>query len=213
MFTGIVEDVGTVESLSPLRAGTALTVATRLPDEGMAVGDSVAVAGVCLTVTRREPGRFTADVSKESLSKTTLGDLRPGGRVNLERSLTLSGRLGGHFVYGHVDGTASIREIRPLGEARVFHLQADPSIMKFVVYKGAVAVDGVSLTVSAVQRDGFELALIPITLERTTLGATRPGTRVNLETDIVGKYVFRYLGGGGGEGGITLDFLKRHGIS
>jgi riboflavin synthase len=212
MFTGIVEDVGTVESVSPLRAGTALTVATRLPDEGMAVGDSVAVAGVCLTVTRRAPGKFTADVSKETLSKTTLADLRPGGKVNLERSLTLSGRLGGHFVYGHVDGTGTIREIRPLGEARVFHLQADPSIMKFVVYKGAVAVDGVSLTISAVRRDGFELALIPITLERTTLGAARPGTRVNLETDIVGKYVFRYLGGGG-EGGVTLDFLKQHGIS
>jgi riboflavin synthase len=132
--------------------------------------------------------------------------------VNLERSLLLSGRLGGHIVYGHVDGVGTIREIRPLGEARVFHLQADPSIMKFVVYKGAIAVDGVSLTVSAVQRDGFELALIPTTLERTTLGLARTGARVNLETDIVGKYVFRVLGGGG-EGGVTLSFLKQHGIS
>jgi len=213
MFTGIVEDIGTIESLTPLQAGTALTIATRLPDEGMAVGDSVAVSGVCLTVTGRQRGNFTADVSKETLSRTTLGGARPGGKVNLERSLALSGRLGGHIVYGHVDGTGAVREIRPLGEARVFHLHADPSIMKFVVYKGAVAVDGVSLTVSAVRQDGFELALIPITLARTTLGEARPGFRVNLEADIVGKYVFRYLEGGGESGGVTLDFLKRHGFS
>jgi riboflavin synthase len=213
MFTGIVEDIGKIESLAPLRAGMALTIATSLPDEGMAIGDSVAVSGVCLTVTGRERGRFTADASKETLSKTTLGGFRPGGIVNLERSLALSGRLGGHIVYGHVDGTGTIREIRPLGEARVFHLQADPSIMKFVVYKGAVAVDGVSLTVSAVRQDGFELALIPTTLDRTTLGEARPGSRVNLEADIVGKYVFRYLEGGGESGGVTLDFLKKHGFS
>lgn len=212
MFTGIVEDVGTIESMSPLRGGKAITVAMNLPDEGTAPGDSVSVSGVCLTVTKRDPGRFTADVSQETLSKSTLGTLRAGTRVNLERALSLSGRLGGHIVYGHVDGVGTIREIRPLGEARVFHLQADPSIMKFVVYKGAIAVDGVSLTVSAVQRDGFELALIPTTLERTTLESARTGVRVNLETDIIGKYVFRYLGGGG-EGGLTLGFLKSHGIA
>ncbi|MEW6720292.1 MAG: riboflavin synthase [Thermodesulfobacteriota bacterium] len=212
MFTGIVEDVGTVEALTPLRGGKAIAIETALPDDGLAPGDSVAVSGVCLTVTKKEPGRFTADVSLETLSKSTLGDFRKGARVNLERSLSLSGRLGGHIVYGHVDGVGTIREIRPLGEARVFHLQADPSIMKFVVYKGAIAVDGVSLTVSAVQRDGFELALIPTTLERTTLGSARTGARVNLEADAVGKYVFRYLGGVGG-GGVTLDFLKRQGIS
>jgi riboflavin synthase len=177
----------------------------------IAEGDSVAVSGVCLTVTRKGTGTFTADVSKETLSKTTLGGMRPGSKVNLERALTLSGRLGGHIVYGHVDGTGAIREIRPLGEARVFHIQADPSIMKFMVYKGAVTVDGVSLTVSAARRDGFELALIPITLERTTLGVVRVGERVNLETDIVGKYVLKSLEGGGG--GITLDFLKDHGYS
>jgi riboflavin synthase len=192
MFTGIVEDVGTVASLSPLRAGTAITVATSLPMETIAEGDSVAVSGVCLTVTRK-------------------GGMRPGSKVNLERALTLSGRLGGHIVYGHVDGTGVIREIRPLGEARVFHIQADPSIMKFMVYKGAVAVEGVSLTVSEARRDGFELAIIPITLERTTLGFARAGERVNLETDIVGKYVLKSLEGGGG--GVTLDFLKDHGYS
>ncbi len=212
MFTGIVEDIGTVESLSPMRAGTALTVATHLPLSSIAVGDSIAVSGVCLTVTAKGAGAFTADVSKETLSRTTLEGFRSGGRVNLERSLSLSGRLGGHIVYGHVDGTGGIREIRPLGEARIFHIRTDPSIMKFVVYKGAMAVDGVSLTVSAVRHDGFELALIPITLERTTLGAMRPGDRVNLEADIVGKYVFKRMEWGG-EGGVTLDFLKKHGFS
>lgn len=212
MFTGIVEDIGTVASIAPLRAGTALTVATGLPVGDLAIGESIAVAGVCLTVTAKGEGRFTADVSKETLSKSTLGAVRPGAKVNLERSLTLSGRLGGHIVYGHVDGTGVLREIRPLGEARVFHLQADPSIMKFVVYKGAVAVDGVSLTVSAVRQDGFELALIPLTLDRTTLGGARPGDRVNLEVDIVGKYVLSHLERRG-EGGVTLDFLKKHGFS
>jgi len=210
MFTGIVEEIGTVVSVSPLRAGTSLAISARLPAGEIALGESIAVSGVCLTVTGKGDGKFTADVSRETLSKTTLSSARPGTRVNLERALTLSGRLGGHIVYGHVDGTGTIREIRPQGEARVFHIQADPSIMKFVVYKGAVAVDGVSLTVSAVRPEGFELTLIPLTLERTTLGASRPGERVNLEADIVGKYVLRHLEGGGG---VTRDFLKQHGFS
>jgi riboflavin synthase len=210
MFTGIVEEVGTVVSLSPLRSGTSVTVATGLPAAEIALGDSIAVSGVCLTVTGKGDGKFKADVSRETLSRTTLSSARPGTRVNLERALTLSGRLGGHIVYGHVDGTGTIREIRPLGEARVWHIQADPSIMKFVVYKGAVAVDGVSLTVSAVRPEGFELTLIPLTLEHTTLGTSRPGERVNLETDIVGKYVLRHLEGGGG---VTRDFLEQHGFS
>jgi len=210
MFTGIVEEVGTVVSLSPLRSGSSVTVAAGLPTGEIVLGESIAVSGVCLTVTGKTEGKFTADVSRETLSKTTLSAARPGTRVNLERALTLSGRLGGHIVYGHVDGTGTIREIRPQGEARVFHIQADPSIMKFVVYKGAVAVDGVSLTVSAVRPDGFEMTLIPLTLERTTFGASRPGERVNLEADIVGKYVLRHLEGGGG---VTRDFLKQHGYS
>ena len=210
MFTGIVEEVGTVVSLSSLRAGSSVTVAAGLPTGEIALGESIAVSGVCLTVTGKTEGKFTADVSRETLSKTTLSAARPGTRVNLERALTLSGRLGGHIVYGHVDGTGTIREIRSQGEARVFHIQADPSIMKFVVYKGAVAVDGVSLTVSAVRPDGFEMTLIPLTLERTTFGASRPGERVNLEADIVGKYVLRHLEGGGG---VTRDFLKQHGYS
>jgi len=212
MFTGIVEDIGTVAFFSPMKAGKVITVVTRLPKEGMTPGDSVSVSGVCLTVTNSEQGRFTADISTETLSKSTLGSLKPGVAVNLERAMTLSGRLGGHIMYGHVDGVGVIREIRPEGEARVFHIQSDPSIMKFIVYKGAIAVDGVSLTISAVRRDGFELALIPTTLERTTLKDARPGVRVNLETDIIGKYVSSYMDGDR-RGGVTPEFLKLHGIT
>ena len=212
MFTGIVEDVGAVVSVSPLLACKAIAISTNLPEEGMAPGDSISVSGVCLTVTKSAPGSFTADVSAETLSKSTIGLLKPGDAVNLERALSLSGRLGGHIVYGHVDGVGVIREIRPEGETRLFHIQAEPSIMKFIVYKGAIAVDGVSLTISAVRRDAFETAVIPATMERTILKNARPGARVNLETDIIGKYVLKHLDAAK-EGGITIDFLKTHGIA
>ena len=175
------------------------------------MGDSLSISGACLTVTGKGPGKFSADVSAETLSRTTLRSLRTGFRVNLERSMPVSGRFGGHLVYGHVDGTGTVREIRPSGDSRVFHIHADPSIMKYVVFKGAVAVDGVSLTVSAVRPDGFEAALIPITLKRTTFGGMRPGDMVNVETDIVGKYIFRFLEGRGS--GISEDFLKKHGFA
>jgi len=211
MFSGIVEDVGTVVSVAPRGEGVRLRVATALPMSEVRTGDSVAVSGACLTVTETEGGGFACDVSPETLSRTTFRNLRAGSRVNLERAVTLSGRLDGHLVYGHVDGVGTVREIRNAGESRVFHIRADPSIMKFVVYKGAVAVEGVSLTVSAVRGEGFEVALIPLTLGRTTLGMMRPGDPVNVETDIIGKYVLRFLEGR--EGGVSLDFLKKHGFA
>lgn len=211
MFSGIVEDVGTIVSLTRRDKGALLRVATALPLSEVRIGDSVAVSGACITVTGKGGKEFTADLSAETLSRTTFGTYRAGSRVNLERSLSLSARLDGHLVYGHVDGTATVREIRPEGESRVFHIQADPSIMKFVVYKGAVAVDGVSLTVSSVRTDGFEVALIPLTLGRTTWGRMRPGDPVNVETDIVGKYVLRFLEGRGD--GVSRDFLKKHGFA
>lgn len=211
MFSGIVEDVGTVVSMNPVGGGALLRVATAIPLSEVRTGDSIAVSGACLTVTGKLGGEFTCDVSAETLSRTTFHRLRPGSRVNLERSLTLSGRLDGHLVYGHVDGTGTVREIRPAGESRVFHIRADPSIMKFVVYKGAVAVEGVSLTVSAVRTEGFEVALIPLTLGRTTLGRMRSGDPVNVETDIIGKYVLRFLERQGD--GASLDFLKKHGYA
>lgn len=211
MFSGIVEDVGSIVSITPGMGGAILRVRTAIPLSEVRTGDSIAVSGACLTVTGKEGREFTCDLSAETLSRTTFSRLRPGSRVNLERSLTLSGRLDGHWVYGHVDGTGTVREIRPVGESRVFHIRADPPIMQCVVTKGAVAVEGVSLTVSAVRTEGFDVALIPLTLGRTTLGEMRPGDPVNLETDIIGKYVLRFLGRQGG--GVSLDFLKKHGYA
>lgn len=211
MFTGIVEEVGSVVSCVRRGSGALLEVSTGLPLGEIRIGDSISVSGACLTVTGKGQGRFSSDVSAETLSRTTLGSFRAGTRVNLERAMSLSGRLDGHLVYGHVDGTGKVKEIRTDGDSRVFHINADPSIMKYVVFKGAVAVDGVSLTVSAVRPAGFEVALIPLTLARTTFGTSRPGDAVNLETDVVGKYVLRCLEGGGS--GISGDFLKKHGFA
>ncbi len=211
MFSGIVEDVGTVASSKSRGSGKVLGVDTSLPLDQVRIGDSLSVSGACLSVTEKAGKRFLTHVSGETLARTTLGTMRVGARVNLERSLPLSGRLDGHLVYGHVDGTGTVREVRRTGESRVFHIRVDPSIMKFVVFKGAVAVDGVSLTVAAVHADGFDVALIPLTLARTTFGGMRPGDAVNVETDIVGKYVLRHLEGQGG--GISLDFLKKQGFA
>jgi riboflavin synthase len=211
MFTGIVEEVGKVASFAQSGKGAVLEVSTGLPMDEVRKGDSISVSGACLTVAGKGTRRFTADVSPETLDRTTFRSLAPGARVNLERAMAVSGRLDGHLVYGHVDGTGTVGEIRPAGESRVFHIRTDISIMKYVVFKGAVAVDGVSLTVSAVHPDGFEVTLIPFTLERTTFGGIRPGDRVNVETDIVGKYVLRFLERK--EPGISRDFLKKHGYA
>lgn len=211
MFTGLVEDMGTILSSERKGPGGVIAVATRIPLGEVSIGDSIMVSGACLTVTTKGEGRFTADVSAETLDRTTLGRKRPGERVNLERAMTLNARLGGHLVYGHVDGTGEIRDSRPAGEGRVFHIRADGNIMKYLVFKGSVAVDGVSLTVSRLLADGFEVALIPLTLEWTTFGAARPGTAVNIETDIIGKYVHKLMGRE--DSGVTVDFLREHGFA
>ncbi len=211
MFTGIVEDIGKVEAVAQKGTGASIAVSTGLPGGEVREGDSIAVSGACLTVTGKGPGRFTADVSAETMARTTFKSLRPGTRVNLERAMSLAGRLDGHLVYGHVDGTGTVAAIRPEGDSRVFHIRIDPNIMKFIVFKGAVAVDGASLTVSAVRPDGFEVTLIPFTLERTTFGGMRPGDGVNVETDIVGKYVLRFMEGK--DSGLSREFLKKHGFA
>jgi len=211
MFSGIVEDVGTVVSIVARGPAVVLRVSTGLPLGEIRVGDSLSVSGVCLSVTGKEKGTFSADISAETLSRTTFRKRTAGERVNLERSLSLSGRLDGHLVYGHIDGTGTIREIRNAGESRVFHIRTDPSIMKYIVYKGAVAVDGVSLTVSSVHAEGFEVTMVPLSLARTTFGGLRAGEAVNVETDIIGKYVLKVLEDRGS--GISLDFLKKHGFA
>jgi riboflavin synthase len=186
VFTGLVQDLGTVTAVDAAGGGVRLTVATRLE---LAPGDSVAVNGVCLTAAGLGDGAFTADVMQETLRRSSLAGLAAGGRVNLELPLRAADRLGGHFVQGHVDGLGTVREVREDGFSRVLAIAADPGLLRYVVEKGSIAVDGVSLTVSAVDDAGLEVSLIPETLERTILGAATPGQRVNLEVDVLAKYI------------------------
>ena len=194
MFTGLIERVGVVRSRIPRGSANLLEVECGPGPYPLATGDSVAVDGLCLTVTAVAADAFTVDVSSESLLRSTLCNARAGARVNLERALRLGDRLGGHLVSGHIDAVGRILETRPeSGFARV-SVAAPPEVMALVVVKGSIALDGISLTVNGVLADSFWMTIIPETLARTTLGGKRPGDMVNLETDIVGKYVARLLG-------------------
>ena len=195
MFSGLVSAVGAVRALRPRGGGARLEIACALGGEPLAEGESVAVSGPCLTVADVTGAGFTADVSPETLRRTTLGALRPGSAVNLERSLRLSDRLGGHLVMGHVDATVPVVAVRPEGEFRVIRVALPGALAPEVAEKGSVAVDGVSLTVAAVGDGWFETAVIPATLGATTLGGLRAGVKVNLETDVLAKYVRRATGG------------------
>ena len=188
MFTGLVAGTGAVESLERGDDGVTLRVRTELAGE-LSPGDSIAVNGVCLTAVHSDDQGFSADVMEETVWRSSLGPLAEGDEVNLELPLRAGDRLGGHMVQGHVDGTASVEAVSEDGFARVVRIGAPPGLLRYVVEKGSIAVDGVSLTVAAVDGDGFEVSLIPETLERTTLGAATPGRVVNLEVDVLAKYV------------------------
>jgi riboflavin synthase len=188
MFTGLIADLGTVTAVDAAPDGVRLAISSPLAAE-LREGDSVAVNGVCLTATAVSPDGFAADVMHESLRRSSLAGVRPGARVNLELPLRAADRLGGHVVQGHVDGVGVVREARAEGFARVVTIEAPPELLRYVVEKGSIAVDGVSLTVSALHDDGFSVSLIPETLERTNLGAAGPGQTVNLEVDVLAKYV------------------------
>lgn len=192
MFTGLIADLGRVEDVEADDEGATLRISTALAGE-LGEGDSIAVNGVCLTATRIDAGRFDAQAMRETLTRSTLGALVPGEAVNLELALRADGRLGGHIVQGHVDGAGTVAGVRQEGFSRVLAVDADPTLLPYLVEKGSVAVDGVSLTVSALREDGFEIALIPETLQRTTLGEATAGRRVNLEVDILAKHVQRLL--------------------
>lgn len=196
MFSGLVAALGTVRSLRRRGGGAALEVECRLAGGPLDAGESIAVSGVCLTAAKVSAGGFTADLSPETLSRSTLGRSQPGARVNLERSLRLSDRLGGHLVLGHVDATVRVLAVRPAGGFVAFRFGLPAALAAEVAEKGSVAVDGVSLTVASLGTDYFEVAVIPATLEATTLGQRRAGDEVNLETDVLAKYVRRALGGG-----------------
>jgi riboflavin synthase len=188
MFTGLVEDLGTVAAVDATGDGVRLTLESRLARE-LGEGDSVAVNGVCLTALGICGERFGADVMHETLRRSSLGEVAAGSRVNLELALRVDARLGGHMMQGHVDGVGAVTAVRQDGFARVVTVEADPSLLRYVVEKGSIAVDGVSLTVARVGDSDFDVSLIPETLERTNLGRAAPGAPVNLEVDILAKYV------------------------
>ena len=189
MFTGLVREVGTVASM----AGGRLTLEAPETARGAEVGDSVAVDGVCLTVVSRDGSSLGFDAVPETLARTSLGRLGPGAHVNLETALRAGDALGGHYVQGHVDGVGTVRNVEPEGDGRRVAFDAPPELLRYVVEKGSIAVQGPSLTVAAVDDDGFEVALIPHTLDATTLGGLTPGDSVNLETDVLAKYVEKLL--------------------
>jgi riboflavin synthase len=190
VFTGLVADLGTVAAVDASDAGVRLTVRSALE---LSEGDSVAVNGVCLTATSLPDGAFTADVMHETLRRSSLGALEEGSKVNLELPLRADDRLGGHFVQGHVDGLGTIWDVREDGFSHVVTIGAPPEIMRYVIEKGSIAVDGVSLTVSGLGEDWLQVSLIPETLERTTLGEATTGTTVNLEIDVLAKYIERLV--------------------
>jgi riboflavin synthase len=197
MFTGLVQDVGRIVSADRNGDGARVTVETSLAGE-LVEGDSVAVNGVCLTATDVGDGSFAADVMNETLSRTSLAAVEPGTGVNLELPLRPSDRLGGHVVQGHVDGLATIAETRDDGFARRVRFETEPELLRYVVEKGSIALDGVSLTVIEIGDSWFTVSLIPESLERTNLGAAGPGTKVNVEVDVLAKYVERLIGSRGG---------------
>ena len=188
MFTGLVADLGTVAEVHSTTEGVRLAIESRLARD-LTEGDSVSVNGVCLTAVGLCGDRFGADVMHETLRRSSLGEISAGTRVNLELPLAANGRLGGHFVQGHVDGVGAISATREDGFARVVTIAADPELLRYVVEKGSISVDGVSLTVARIDEASFDVSLIPETLERTNLGTAAPGTPVNLEVDILAKYV------------------------
>ncbi|MDO5133024.1 MAG: riboflavin synthase [Eubacteriales bacterium] len=193
MFTGIVEEIGTIRRIQKGRASAVLTIAARKVLEDAQIGDSIAVNGICLTVTSLADGAFTADVMHETLRRTSLSGLAPGSRVNLERAMAADGRFGGHIVAGHVDGVGRITDMRKDDNAVWYTFRAEPGVLRYIVEKGSITVDGISLTVAQVGPDSFSISAIPHTVRQTVLQDRKTGDIVNLETDIIGKYVEKLL--------------------
>jgi riboflavin synthase len=216
MFTGIIESIGTVTAFSRRGTGGRVECDAGALAASLHLGDSVAVDGACLTVNALSGTRFTADLSLETLQRTTLGGLRVGSRVNLERPLRLEDRLGGHLVTGHVDAVGQIAARVPEGAGERLRIRYLPALTSLLVPKGSVAVDGISLTIAALTSTVMDIALIPYTIRQTTLAAKRPGAAVNLEADLVGKYVARLAGGSPAAerpGGLTLEKLREYGYA
>lgn len=215
MFTGIVEETGSVVRVQKGAHSAVLTVQARKVLEGTRIGDSIAVNGICLTVTAMSPDTFTADVMHETLNRTGLSGLGPGSPVNLERAMPADGRFGGHIVSGHIDGVGRITDVRRDDTAVWYTVEAAPDLLRLVVEKGSIALDGISLTVAATGRNTFSVSIIPHTAAQTVLGRRKAGDLVNLETDIIGKYVEKLMGREPElktQSAITKEFLTRHGF-
>ena len=217
MFTGIVEELGEIVNIE--RQGVSGTIRIRAKKvlEGTKVGDSIAVNGICLTVTSMQDGMFTADVMAETIRRSSLSQAKAGDKVNLERAMAADGRFGGHIVSGHIDGTGTIRSYRREENAVWVTIGTKPEILRLIVEKGSICIDGISLTVAAVTDDTFSVSIIPQTGEETTLLSHEPGAPVNLENDVVGKYVERLMGFASAESqpkstGITMKFLEEYGF-
>ncbi len=213
MFTGIVEEVGRVAEIRPGARSLQLQIEARGVAGGLKVGDSIAVSGVCLTATRCAQTGFWADVMPETMNRTAFSRLRQGDPVNLERSMAADGRFGGHIVSGHVDGAGEVASLERDDNSVRMRILTPPEVLRYVIPKGSVAVDGVSLTVARLGTGWFEVSLIPHTLSVTTLGRRQPGSLVNLEADMLGKYVERLLEARLGQaGGLTPEYLREHGF-
>ena len=217
MFTGIIEEIGKLRQIMLTGSSGQLRIEARRVLEGTRVGDSIAVNGVCLTVTSLSPDGFAADMMAETYRRSSLGQCKAGDLVNLERAMAVGERFGGHIMSGHIDGTGVIENLRREENAVWVSVRADSSVLRLIVEKGSIGIDGISLTVAAVSETGFQVSVIHHTGEETTLLKKKPGDLVNLENDIVGKYVEKLLGlcnveKTEGTSGLTMDFLKEYGI-
>lgn len=212
MFTGIIEEIGVINSIGKGSASAVLTINASTVLEDVHLGDSIAVNGVCLTVTGFSGSSFTADVMHETLNRSSLGSLRTGSKVNLERAMSANGRFGGHIVSGHIDGTGKITDIKRDDNAVWYTISANSDILRLIVEKGSVAIDGISLTVAYVDERCFKVSIIPHTLDKTTLALMKKTDIVNLENDCIGKYVEKLVGPYKKTGSITREFLLQNGF-
>ena len=219
MFMGLIEEQGIIEAATPrVGGGVRLIIRSGAVLEELSVGDSLAVDGVCLTAVEASDNAVAVDLSEETLRCTTLGSKKVGGRCNIELPLRLGARLGGHLVTGHIDGVGAVADVRPEASSSWVTIEAPPEVMRYIVPKGSVAVDGISLTVAACAEGSFSVSIIPHTAEVTTLGAAQVGTPVNIEADLIGKYVERFVAERFGDEvsdptDLTKDFLVRHGLA
>ncbi len=213
MFTGIIEEVGTIREIRRGSRSCVLTVNAHTILGDVRIGDSIAVNGTCLTVCRFDGACFSADVMPETMHRTNLGKLVPGSTVNLERAMPANGRFGGHIVSGHIDGTGTLIGMKRDDNAVWVTIAAPSDVLHYIVEKGSIAIDGISLTVAKVTNTDFSVSIIPHTGSETTLLQKKPGDLLNLECDIVGKYIEKLCGAGKKKGGITAEFLAQHGFA